>query len=277
MNCSPEMFSVTNCPVVARDEGVFRPRLPEISDYAIDEIVNNIEKNGFAVIPNYISFDDVIRLQSFVENLVSAASGEYVALSGKGEIANTPFEEIGKSAEFIKLIHSVYEKGYNTVAPDQSLYQVLRCLKGRSGLRHAYFFHYDSYVVTALLPIIIPSTGKNGDLIMIPNFRRIRSLYVWNLIDKVFVDNKIAQFVFKYMALKNNQIFKKVKITPGSLYFFWGYRTLHANEACDIDKIRATALFHFADPHIKSNLRKFTGQTKFRATIKDDGSSGNPP
>jgi hypothetical protein len=30
---------------------------------------------------------------------------------------------------------------------------------------------------------------------------------------------------------------------PGNLYFFWGYRTVHANEACDPDKIRATALW----------------------------------
>jgi hypothetical protein len=269
MNCSSGIFSVTSSPAVAREEGIFKPHLPEISDDVIDGIVNNIEKNGFAVIQNYIRDDDIIRLQSFVENLVSAAGGEYVALTGAGEIANTPFEEIGKSEEFIRLIHRVYEKGYNTTSPDQSLYQVLRCLKGKSGLRHAYFFHYDSYVVTALLPIVIPTRGKSGDLIMIPNLRRIRLSYLLNLIDKVFIDNKVSQLIFKYIALKNISLFKKVRIVPGSLYFFWGYRTLHANEACDVDKIRATALFHFVDPHIKSNLRKFTGRTKFRATIKE--------
>jgi len=58
---------------------------------------------------------------------------------------------------------------------------------------------------------------------------------------------------------------KQIPMVPCNLYFFWGYRTVHANEACDPDKIRATALFHFGDPHANSGLRRFTGRAKSRA------------
>jgi hypothetical protein len=54
-------------------------------------------------------------------------------------------------------------------------------------------------------------------------------------------------------------------MVPGNLYLFWGYRSVHANQACDPDKIRATALFHFGDPRTNSRLRRFTGRAKSRA------------
>jgi hypothetical protein len=43
-------------------------------------------------------------------------------------------------------------------------------------------------------------------------------------------------------------------MAPGDL--FLGYRTVHANEACDPDKISATALFHFGETHADSGLRR---------------------
>jgi hypothetical protein len=41
-------------------------------------------------------------------------------------------------------------------------------------------------------------------------------------------------------------------LVPGTIYFFWGYRSLHANQPCDPEFRRATALFHFGDPHARS-------------------------
>ena len=41
----------------------------------------------------------------------------------------------------------------------------------------------------------------------------------------------------------------RIKMVPGNLYLFWGYRSVHTNEPCDPASIRATALFHYANPH----------------------------
>lgn len=145
------------------------------------------------------------------------------------------------------------------------MYQVLRCLAGKTGLRHALRFHYDSYVVTALLPILISQQGEAGHLVMWPNRRPIRSWYFFNLLDKILLDNPATQLVLR-SGFKSGWLNpKRIQMQPGNLYLFWGYRSVHANEACDPDKIRATALFHFADPHIESVLRRFTGRAKSRA------------
>jgi hypothetical protein len=201
-----------------------------------------------------------------VVEIVDGNGGEYAVLTGKAEIADTLLERIGAAPGFLNFMHRVYENGRGHAAPSQSMYQVLRCLSGTSGLRQAYFFHYDSYVVTALLPIIIPQEGLTGDLVMKPNHRRVRTTYLANLIDKMLVDNQFAQKHFRCQAKSLQGGFTKVRIVPGNLYLFWGYRSLHANEPCDPKVIRATALFHFGDPHADSWLRKLTGRAKVRAT-----------
>jgi hypothetical protein len=128
-------------------------------------------------------------------------------------------------------------------------YQVLRCLTGSSGQKHAFMFHYDSYIVTALVPIQIPVQGQTGDLLMYPNTRKIRSKYLFNAMDKVILDNPVTQRILRACANGKSFAPERVALVPGNLYLFWGYRTIHTNEPCDPDKVRATALFHYSNPH----------------------------
>jgi hypothetical protein len=103
---------------------------------------------------------------------------------------------------------------------------------------------------------------------MAPNRRPVRSNYVLNIVDKLLLDNKLTQRILAFGFRRGRLGLKQVPMVPGNLYFFWGYRTVHANEACDPNQIRATALFHFADPHANSALRKFTGKAAVRAAGK---------
>jgi hypothetical protein len=240
------------------------PEISEVSHERIVKLVSDMNKFGFGVLPGYLNEADLIDLCRFVENAVAAAGGEYIACTGQAAVAGTLLEKLSVSPCFVNLLRKVYEVGTHRPALDQSLYQVLRCLKGKSGLKHAFRFHYDSYAVTALLPVIIPSQGRPGHLIMAPNRRPIRSSYLFNLFDKIILDNPATQFLLRHAFSSGLLKLKQIRMVPGNLYFFWGYRSVHANEACDSDKIRATALFHFGDPHAGSKLRKFTGRAKSR-------------
>jgi hypothetical protein len=111
-------------------------------------------------------------------------------------------------------------------------------------------FHYDSYVVTVLIPIEIPTAGMTGDFLMLPNTRRVRKRYAANVIDKVILDNPVSQFLLRTLTKANVIRPTRIRMVPGNAYFFWGYRSVHTNEPCDSDRIRATALFHFANPHV---------------------------
>ncbi len=107
-----------------------------------------------------------------------------------------------------------------------------------------------------LVPIEIPKQGQTGDLVMIPNFRRVRASYLANLIDKVLLDNKATQFVLRTLMHRGWLRLTRLKLVPGSAYLFWGYRSIHTNEPCDVGRVRATALFHYANSHAQSALYK---------------------
>lgn len=241
------------------------PLMPELTETDIVRVVADIDKNGYGVVENFLTPQTVRELQDFITSSVERGGNQYLGLIGKEAVQSTALEMLSDSPAFNHLLHRVYELGMKKAAPKQNLYQVVRCLKGESGLVHSYYFHYDSYIVTALIPIHIPTNGQTGDLVMSVKRRPFRSSYLRNLIDKVVINNKFTQKMLKGFAIKETHGFKKVKMIPGNIYFFWGYNTVHANEPCDIHHIRATALFHFGDPYTDVGLRKITGRARIRA------------
>jgi hypothetical protein len=252
-----------------------RPHVPAISRETIVDLVADMNRVGFGVLSGYLEPDDLEDLRQFVETAVASNAGEYVVFTGEKAVAGTLLARLSSSPAFVKLLREVYEQGSGHAAPNQSLFQVLRCLKGKSGLKHAFYFHYDSYVVTALLPVIIPSEGSAGHLVMAPNRRPVRSSYLINLFDKIILDNPATQFLLRHAFRSGLLKLKQIPMVPGNLYLFWGYRTVHGNEPCDPDKIRATALFHFGDPHTDSRVRRFTGRAKSRARVGPNAGPGH--
>jgi hypothetical protein len=223
--------------------------LPDVPVSTIDNLITELNEVGFASIPNYLSSADLRRMQGFVSSAIEANNHEYVHFNGPDEVSGSGLEELARSPRFVNLIHQIYERGTGKKAPSQGFYQVLRCLSGATGQKNSMIFHYDSYVITALVPITIPASGRSGDLLIYPNTRKIRGSYLANAVDKVILDNPLSQRLLR--ASVNSKAFgpQRIKMTPGNLYFFWGYRSVHTNEPCDPDKVRATALFHFANPH----------------------------
>lgn len=120
---------------------------------------------------------------------------------------------------------------------------------GRSAKRHSLYFHFDSYVVTILVPVIIPDAGQSGQLIMFPAVRPVRKSYWRNVIDKLLSDMPPAQLYFRKRARSPRSKAIAVELVPGSAIVFWGYRSLHTNGRCDPDQLRVTALLHFGNPH----------------------------
>jgi hypothetical protein len=227
--------------------------VPEVPTTQIDNLAAELDNTGFGVIPNYIKDEDLNRMQAFVASAMEQSGNEYVHFNGPDSVNGSGLDELAESQPFKDLIYALYERSTGQKAPKQSFYQVLRCLSGSTGQKNSMIFHYDSYVVTALIPIRIPEDGMAGDLLMYPNTRKVRKTYLRNALDKVMLDNPISQRILRTAVNTERFSPKRIKMQPGNLYFFWGYRSIHTNEPCDADKVRATALFHFANPHAKAN------------------------
>src|SRR5258708_32202055 len=74
----PPMSSVAN-----------RPYVPEISRERIIDLVADMNKVGFGVLPGYSNPADLEDLQRVVGNAVASAGGEYVVFTGKEAGAGT--------------------------------------------------------------------------------------------------------------------------------------------------------------------------------------------
>jgi hypothetical protein len=221
----------------------------EIPRETVDTVVHDLNTTGYACVPNYLSSSDLARLQGFVNDAIANSNGEYVHFKGLESLTGSGFDEIGNSPTFRNFLYDLYERGTGRKRIDQAFYSVLRCLSGSTGRDHSYHFHYDAYMVTALIPIHIPTEGIPGDLLMYPNTRGLRKHYVTSLVDKVLLQNKLTQGFLKSRVNAKFMKPMRIKMQPGNLYLFWGYRSIHTNEPCDPDKVRATALFHYANPH----------------------------
>jgi hypothetical protein len=230
--------------------------LRELSADEIDGAITAMERDGYARIAGFFPDEMVTDARAFVTGQLEKHAREYFSYIGREPVRDSVLSDIGSAATFRNLLARIYEKGIGARPPDTGVYQVLRVLSGRTGLKEAFQFHYDAYVVTALMPIAIPSEDgeKRGDLIIYPKLRRVRSNVLVNLAEKLLLQNKVAKRVARAPLTRRLLGAKTLRMTPGDLYLFWGYQSLHGNEPCYPTSMRATALFHFADPHADSSL-----------------------
>ena len=219
-------------------------------------LAKQINTNGYAVIEEYVNLAKLRDAQSFVASSIAANEGEYVHFTGTEHLGKTFLADLPKDPNFLELCHGIYESEVGKSAPDVGFYQILRCLSGNGAKKHSMRFHFDSYVLTALIPITVPDHGNPGRLIIHPNTRSIRRTYLRNLADKLLVDNRLSQALFNFAYRRGSKRLIRLTLKPGNLYLFWGYRSLHTNEPCDADAIRATALLHYADPHADSRIKQ---------------------
>jgi len=223
--------------------------VPAVLDDPSALLVQDIERQGYAMLPNFVAPDVLAKMQRFVAGSIRNTNGEYAGLIGPDSVAGSGLDDLARSPPFRDMIESIYEGGTGMKAPPDEFYQILRCLTGRSVSKHSYVFHYDSYVVTVLIPIEIPTAGKTGDLLLFPNTRRLRKRYLSNLVDKAILDNFVTQWILRKLTVLGMLRVTRIKLIPGNAYVFWGYRSVHTNEPCDSGQVRATALFHYANPH----------------------------
>ena len=243
------------------------------SQAQVQSLINAIDSDGYAVLPGWASPAELHALQSLVTQTVAAAGNHYVALSGRESVQGSPLYDWGGSRDFIDLCRRIVATATGEQCEDTGLTQTLRCLTGDSGQRESMIFHYDSFVLTTILPVLIPEQGESGDLLMIPNRRPIRRSYLRNLMDKLLVDNPWVQRYLKRRFKNDDTAFTRIALQPGHLYLFWGYQSLHTNLPVAADALRATAVFHYHNVHgsssLASRLRKSLGAVRGHGIQED--------
>jgi hypothetical protein len=236
--------------------------LPPLAGDEIAALAAAIDRCGVGVLKAAVPLPLLERSRRYVDHELKQHGGQYFGLAGREWIEESPLAAVVHSNAIEAILKGLYRHATGEAPDLRPAAPSLRVLAGSVGLRHSYLFHYDSYVVTALVPLMIPSAPDElpGDLVLFPNLRRVRRNAIVNIIEKVMVESPLACRIWKSHWAQRRFGAQVVKMEPGNIYFFWGMRSLHANQPCLPRSIRSTALFHFGDPHAGTFLKRLSAR-----------------
>lgn len=227
-------------------------RNPEVlAESGVSEIVDALNKDGIVEIFDFFSEEYLQSCERWVRDEIECNGASYFSLVGRRKMDGTPFLDLGSDPDFKWFIRSVCNHASSIQFPEDEIFQVLRVVASASGKRRSNQFHFDATVITALMPVLVPDgpAGRSGELVAYPNMRRVHCSAPLNLLQKVFFQNSLVRALFSTCQARKMFGAKVVKLKPGSLYLFWGFRTYHSNMPCETGALRATSLLHFGDPH----------------------------
>jgi hypothetical protein len=250
----------------------------DMDEQLAQRLAAEIDTHGFAKLSGAVTDADLQQLRSWTDEQAGKHQGEYFAYHGEAMLGESLLSSYWTDPQFKSLLGSLYRHAARHDARSDRIFPVLRCVQGNQGKRESNAFHYDASLVTALIPVFIPTEGEErGDLMLFPNRRRVRSWVLFNVIEKALLQNKITRgWIVK--GMQRNWLKPYVlRLEPGSVYFFWGYRTLHANQPCGADVKRATALFHFGDPHTGSFATRLILRINQGRARRMSNKAGNQP
>ncbi|MFC3608143.1 hypothetical protein [Stutzerimonas tarimensis] len=252
----------------------FSTVLSSIDESALLHLAERMDREGYAVLEHVLSDDELQRARDYVAQQVAVHGHRYFSVHGVEALDDTLLGSFARLPLFHRLLSELYRQGLDhNPDPDERMFPVLRCLAGHNGRKQAHFYHFDATAVTALLPVVIPDDGPyRGDLFIFPNLRRFRRNVLINMLEKSLLQNTFSQRLIAHGIRRGLLRPITVRLVPGHLYLFWGYRSLHGNDECDPRLLRATALYHFGDVHRSSALaRRVLGSNKREAKLDHDG------
>lgn len=250
----------------------------DMTSQQITQMADDINRSGFTQLRGVFSPVELQQLRTYTQAQAELHRGEYFAHHGEKALNGCPLSAIWEDTHFKQMLASLYRQGFGADPASPQIFPVLRCVQGNQGLRESNSFHFDASLVTVLVPIFIPSEGEQrGDLMLFPNLRKAHRNVLFNVLQKAFVQNR---FIRKLIVMGIRRSWLKPKtltLAPGDIYLFWGYRTLHANEPCSPEVTRATAIFHFGDPHAGSLSTRLILQLNQRRARRASQRAGAGP
>lgn len=234
--------------------------LPDIPDAEVERLAKAMDTCGVGVLHDVIPLELIDEARRFIASELSTHQNGYFSLQGDRWWQSSPLAAVARSPVLKQAVADLVEHALGKRMQNVNMAASMRVLTGELGLAHSELYHYDSYVVTVLVPLIIPDEpGKpHGDLMLYPNLRRTRLNVFANILEKLIVESAPARWLWSRSRVQRGFAARAVQMQPGNLYFFWGMRSLHANQTCAVESVRSTALFHYGDPHAGSALKRLS-------------------
>lgn len=250
-------MSITS-PALIREAFVFPSK---------EDAYKHLNADGLLELRNIFTDEFIAACRSQVDDELQKRGARYFTIANISEQPGSNLAELRKSQQLMEFLAGLCEMA-GLPKTDEPLLQGnnLRVIAGGDSMSQAFNFHFDSSILTMLLPIYIPSGEdiKSGHLLAKPNFRPFGQNVVTNLIGKSIYQNKLARWVLMRQFFKGKWSKNIARLKPTSAYLFWGVRTLHANLPCASDHKRATALFFFGRPNVNDPIINWVEKRRYK-------------
>ncbi len=214
---------------------------------------------GFLQMENFFSDEQFKILKEFVDKKINHNNDKSFFLTSKTNSELDIFFQNNKDLRdkiemVIKKFDFVNENNDSSYS-----YKCLRVIKNSRIKRQIRDFHFDSHILTILIPIYIPDrkNSENGHLMMSPKLRKQTKNIFLNIIQKFFYQNRILFHLTKYKWFQKKMNFVKILLKPKSIFIFNGFTNLHGNLEIYQGDTRATFLIHVFDLFKDSKLVTF--------------------
>jgi len=101
-----------------------------VTELEAARVAADIDRQGYGVLSNYVSEEELAAAHALALAAVEAAGGEYFCFMGPDALAGTVLGELPRSDAFKNVCRRLYELGTGKTAPEVSFYQIFRCLRG---------------------------------------------------------------------------------------------------------------------------------------------------
>ena len=239
-------------------------------DYDYMQIVSEINKKGYCLIDKFWDDDLDIEIQEFFKNnLISLKSKAKIDKFGNKcfsiadkEINKNPFDKIQNSKTFIDLYKNIFKINNLNLPNEADVHNVISYAENHKNLNnfHSTELHFDAFYLTIIIPIKRSkdnSPNSSGRLTIFPNIRNFSTNSIKNYLIKIIIQNKIVRFLFGTKIFKKIFNFKTISININQILLFYGYRSLHGNEALKNNNVKVNAIFHIYNPHKNSIIDKY--------------------
>ena len=215
-------------------------------------VAKAMKTHGYAVLDNLVSDEDIRHACEVANRLVGENGNESVFRGGQEGLSGHLLSEL--HGELGPFFSELFQAISGRPAASTRIRQSSRFLAGASHNEFAGYYHFDSYVVGLIVPILLPEPGMGGEFVISPNARPLRQPYVVSAVQKALYDTRFMQKRLARLSEDGRTAQVPMTTAKGSLCI--GHTTLHSNERCIGNQRRFTVIFHFGNPHEGSKVHR---------------------
>ena len=223
----------------------------------LDLINNSLKNSGYVIIKNFLTDDTNVKLKNYVNTKIKDLNRDRFSLN-EDELQNTIIEELINSTEFRSFCEKFEEKKVFENLRFNSHY-LINFSKKKKKTDEYFSFHYDAFINTIIIPINIKNENNSNfsmSLELIPNYRKLTSSMILNLIQKILIQNRLFKLFSNTRFFKFFFKSKNIKINFDEILIFNGFRTLHSHSISNdnTEKEKARLIIHVYNPFINNKL-----------------------